>query len=349
MTEVRVGERPPHGGRTKLYATNAERAKANRQRKQAEQFMPDTSDITPESAVTALAVVLERLPVITWAFAERIEAACAMVADPEAVAALLAANVASCDEAVAVANAQAASADQRRVEAEAAVRVAQEAAEEATAHAAALADALREAEAETVGLREELEASQEARVNAASAYEADLAGRAEALERIQAAHGAELADLRAVHDETVAELIQGWANERDDIVAGHRRDVEVVRDTAAYEMGQLRDAMAAAAARAEAEMARLRDELAGVRAGVPGLVEAARDETRAAMEVRHAADLEACETRCAGKLAAIQGELDACRSRLEAATDRINDLLVARGSDKKSGRPRSRGGPDEDE
>src|SRR5580698_7474610 len=93
-TTTPVGDRPATGGRVKLYADGAERARAwrERQRTRAETGQ-DTPALSPGLAEASLSLSLDRLQELVGAHqaaiageVARVEDAIAALADPEAVA-----------------------------------------------------------------------------------------------------------------------------------------------------------------------------------------------------------------------------------------------------------------------
>lgn len=335
--KVAVGERPPHGGRTKIHPNNAARAKANREKNKVGPLMPDDTPITLESAEGDLAQTLERWPKVAAIFLERVEAACAKVSDPEAVRAAVATNVAACDEAVAVAAAKEARADQARVEAEAA-------AEQATSEANALRRANGEWVDRAAELEDELRAQQEARTAASAAYEANLVilrdQAGEERNALVAAHQTAIAELQAQHETARAEQWEQYQREVNELrgqVADLERQVAHAvedRDRAVADAAQARaeadrahDVTETVTGRAEAAMRRRDETIEALRAEIPELVERARNEANEMANLRITAITGGAEELLAATTARLEAERDAAGTLLATEKDRTAYLI----------------------
>lgn len=337
-SETPIGQSPPGGGPRRKWGSEAERVAAYRRRQREAKAQTSPADagdapdqIPPERSQTALAITLDRITAEVRrlrdegaAITSQVESVIAGLTDPDAVASTLDAVAANAREEVAVAEARATDADRLRRQAEHTADEARRAAAEATEAAEALDARLAEVETEAQNLRDIWEAERAGRAN-------DAEAAAGALDKVRAEHADEL---RAINEAHQAAIEQHEAR-----AAALRDEATVAADAAAQKIEGLSHKLvseAAARGRAEetvtalrADLERVRQELANLRDDIPHAIERHREDLRAALEERHAAELEAATARRSGDVARLEGQLEACENRRASLAETI-ELLRTR-------------------
>lgn len=308
-----VGQAPVTGGRERRYATDAERARAWRERQKARRTDTPEADaghaVNPELAEAGLAVLLERLVEVGRAheatvgeLAGRIEDAIGALADPEAVAEALAARRAEAALAVAEAEERAVRAGQAKATAEAAARDATQACADAEAAANAAWERAETLEAEVAVLRQQLET-----VTGDAARDAQR-------------HEEELGTIRALHAQQLAEQ----QRQADDTTGAVREAARVAveeanggRDRAEGMVSELRAELEAAKHSAEAALAAVRAEAA-----------AARVELAEQLAGRYQAESEAGRARADAEIARAVAKADSAREIAENRAGEVQRLVA---------------------
>jgi len=337
MTDTPVGERPSGGGRVRQYATDAERARAWRER-QRERRPPTAEAVPALLAEATLATVVDRLGELIAGhrsgveeLVSRAEEAIAVLVDPEAVAGELEAvraetarEVATAQERIVRAGQERGAAETRAVEAENAANQAWERVEALEAELAAL----RLVEADLrAAVEQGASDAAEALAVAQTGYQAQRdeheAVHRQAFERVRAEAdaerasliGAHAAELRDVQERAGAELAAERAAHIEALAAAHA-EREEARGRA--------DVSERAAARAEgtasvleAEVAAARSELDATRAEIPRVV-ATATESAAAL---HAAEFATLRATLEGQVAKLTAEADAARAQAVAVRE----------------------------
>ena len=307
-----VGQVPVTGGRQRRYASDAERARAWRERQKARRTDPREAGgdaVTPLLAEASLSVLLERLGEVGRAheatvgeLAGRVEDAIAALADPEAVAEALEAARAEAACQVAEADERAVRASQARAAAEATARDAASARIEAEEAANGAWERTETLEAELSALGYDLEMSK---------ADATEQGRlhAEELEALRAAHIEQLAEQRRRSDSDLASVRQAAQEALQDANAGRDR-AEGMAAELRVELEAARQATDAALVAAQAEAAAARAELADQLAG------------------RYQAELEAAAAKAHTEITRAQLRSESARELAENRASEVSRLVA---------------------
>jgi chromosome segregation ATPase len=322
-----VGQIPVTGGRERLYANDAERARAWRERQKArrrEAIEGGGGDVvTPVLAEANLSVLLDRLAEVGRAheatvgeLAGRVEDAISALADPEAVAEALEGARVEAARQVAEAEERAVRASQAKAAAEAAARAAALARTEAEEAANAAWERTEALEAELSTLRRDLEVARDDAIEQGHRHGEELetlrAGHAEQLNEQKQTADRNLAEVRRTAQEAVAEANAG-RDRAEGTASELRAELETVKQSA--------DA-ALAAARAEAVTARteLAEQLAGRYQAELAAAQAKADIEITRAQVRSESVQELAENR-ANEVSRLVAQVDDLRADLRRARE----------------------------
>jgi len=290
-----VGQIPATGGRARQYATDAERARAWRERQKARQM--DTTDggdmpVGPVLAEATLAVLLDRLGEVGRAheaavadLVGRAEDAIGTLADPEAVADALAGARAEAARQVAEAQERAVRASQAKAAAETAARAATAAQTEAEEAANGAWERAETLEGDLTSLRHALET-----VKAEAAELACL--HVEEIEVVQAGHAGQLREERRHADDTIADIERTARAAVEEATAGRNRAEGIA--------AELRAELAAARRSADTALAAARDEAAAAHRDLTDQLVGRYQAERAAAQAKAEADTARAEIRAEG-------------------------------------------------
>lgn len=328
-SETPVGQIPVTGGRERRYASDAERARAWRERQKERRGRtvdPSAGEaVSPVLAEATLSVLLGRFAevgrsheVALGELVGRVEDAINALGDPELVAEALAGGRAEAARQVAEAEERAVRAAQAKTVAEAAAREAFQDRSDAEEAANAAWERAESLEAELAALRQELETTRE-----------DAAREAER-------HSEDLDALRAEHVQWLGELQQRAEAEIAEVREGARTTVEEAN---------------AARGRAEGIAAQLRVELDAARraadetvATIRGEAAAARAELAEQLASRHEAESVAARARVEAEIARAQAKADSAREMADSRAAEV-ERLVAQVEDLRAELRRSRQRP----
>ena len=320
---VAVGKAPVTGGRVRQYGSDAERARAWRERQKARRSeIVDTGGdaFTPVLAEASLAVLLDRLGEVGRAHESavgeligRVEDAIGALADPEAVAEALAGAKAEAARQVAEAEERAVRAGQAKAAAETAARDALRARAEADEAANGAWERTEALEAELAVVREDLEAAK-----------SEAAGQA-------SRHQAQLEALGVAQREQLAEQ-QRRAEEQMAVAAAETAAaLSAVRDTARVAVAEAN----AGRDRAEGVASELRAELSAAKQAADAALSAARSEALAARELlgeqlaaRYQAQLEAARAKADAEVTRAQARAEGAQELAESRAGEVTRLVT---------------------
>jgi chromosome segregation ATPase len=331
VSDTPVGERPATGGRLRQYESDAERARAWRERHRGERA--EVGEAVPLMlAEASLGVVVENLRGLTTGHQEaiadlvrRVEEAIDALSDPQAIADELDAMREESRRIASEAEAQVGAANRAQRAAASAAQEAERAAEDAENAARSAWERLEALELELAAARES-ESAAMAEVERVRS-EADVM-----LGKQLADHERALADVRAEHAQAVAEMVRERETELAAVAADHEAMIGTVRsecDSAVRaalgrgEEAELERARAEGmAAQLRVDLDRVQVELVEARESLSRAVDAARADLVETLGGRHRAELDGLVARHEGRVAGMEGELRAAQVLAEAARER---------------------------
>jgi hypothetical protein len=295
-----VGERPATGGRVRQFNSDAERARAWRERqRERRQETPGTA-VPPALAEATLVSVLERLVELYSAhqatagdLTARVEEAIAALADPEAVAEEMETVRAETARQVAESQERLARAQQAKAAAENAAREAENAANAAWE--------------QTETLAAELEQARSAR------REAEAAGAA-ALQAQRVAYEQAGAELVAGHERTVRQ-VEEEAAEALQVAEARVTEAEARATQADYERARAEGVTA----EIRHELDRTRGELTEMTESLPARLEAAQAAVAENLGIRHRLEIEAATANYEGHVGRLEAQLETATAQVSSA------------------------------
>lgn len=302
----------PTGGRVRQYASDADRARAWRERQKSQRTTPAPA-ATPELAIAGLQLTLERLEVLVREHRDalggevaRVQEAISVLADPAAVSDTLEAGRAEAARQVAEAHEQLARERQARTSAEHAARQADEDRSEAEAAARTAWERVEALEADLEVTRADLARTKLEATEAATAHE-------ESLERLRTQATEELARATASAEKAAAEAEAAAGAALAEAQAATAR-AEGVATEARTELAARQAAHDQAVAALQAEHGRA--------------LERQRDEVTETLSARQAAESGELRARLEGEVARAQARAEGAAQLAEARSGEVERLVT---------------------